>query len=37
MRAIKTVQQFKEFVGDNGKLFSVTFTKQDGTIRRDGS
>ena len=33
MRSIKTVQQFKEFVGDNGRLFSVTFTKQDGTIR----
>ena len=33
MRAIKTAQQFKEFVGNNGKLFSVTFTKKDGTIR----
>jgi hypothetical protein len=33
MRTIKTVQQFKEFVGDNGKLFSVTFTKKDGTTR----
>ena len=33
MRAIKTAQQFKEFVGDNGKLFSVTFTKKDGTVR----
>jgi len=33
MRAIKTVQQFKEFVGDNGKLFSVKFIKKNGTVR----
>lgn len=33
MKTIKTAQQFKEFVGTTGKLFSVTFVKQDGKVR----
>ena len=34
MNTIKTVEDFRKFVGDNGKLFSVTFTKQDGSERK---
>ncbi len=34
MNTIKTVEDFKQFVGDNGKLFSVTFTKLDGSERK---
>ena len=34
MKTIKTVQDFKEFVGNNGMLFSVTFKKTDGSIRK---
>ena len=34
MKTINTTQQFREFVGDNGKLFSVTFRKSDGSIRK---
>jgi hypothetical protein len=26
--------QFRKFVGDEGKLFSVTFEKKDGTLRK---
>lgn len=26
--------QFRKFVGDEGKLFSVTFKKKDGTLRK---
>jgi hypothetical protein len=37
MRAIKTVQQFREFVGTDGKLFSVVFIKRDGSKRKYGS
>jgi len=33
MRAIKTVQQFREFVGTDGRLFSVVFIKRDGSKR----
>tara|TARA_R110000868_G_scaffold144788_2_gene364207 strand:+ start:39 stop:314 length:276 start_codon:yes stop_codon:yes gene_type:complete len=33
MKTIKTSQQFKEFVGSTGKLFSVTFVKKDGKTR----
>jgi len=36
MKTINTTQQFKEFVGDNGRLFSVTFRKADGSIRKIG-
>lgn len=28
-----TTTQFRKFVGDEGKLFSVTFEKKDGTLR----
>ena len=28
-----TIPQFRKFVGDEGRLFSVTFTKKDGTLR----
>jgi hypothetical protein len=34
MRAIKTTQEFREFVGNEGKLFSIVFKKKDGSIRR---
>lgn len=34
MKTINTTQQFREFVGDNGRLFSVTFRKSDGSIRK---
>ena len=34
MKTINTIQQFREFVGDNGRLFSVTFRKADGSIRK---
>ena len=34
MNTIKTVEDFKKFVGDNGKLFSVTFKKLDGSERK---
>ena len=34
MRAIKTTQEFREFVGNEGKLFSVVFKKKDGSIRK---
>ena len=29
MKTIKTVQDFKDFVGNEGKLFSVKFLKKD--------
>jgi hypothetical protein len=32
--AIKTVKQFREFVGDKGSLFSITFKKKDGSVRK---
>ena len=28
-----TTTQFRKFVGDEGKLFSVTFKKKDGSLR----
>jgi hypothetical protein len=34
MRTIKTVEQFRNFVGNNGRLFSVTFIKKDGSERK---
>lgn len=34
MRKIKTVQDFRDFVGDSGKLFSVTFIKDNGAERK---
>ena len=34
MNTIKTVEDFKKFVGNNGKLFSVTFKKLDGSERK---
>ena len=34
MKTIKTVEQFKNFVGNNGRLFSVTFIKKDGSERK---
>ena len=34
MKAIKTVEQFRYFVGFNGRLFRVTFRKADGSIRK---
>lgn len=34
MNAIKTVEDFKKFVGNDGKLFSVTFRKLDGSERK---
>lgn len=33
MNTIKTVEDFKQFVGNNGRLFSVTFKKLDGSER----
>lgn len=34
MNTIKTVEDFKKFVGNDGKLFSVTFRKLDGSERK---
>jgi hypothetical protein len=34
MKTIKTVQEFREFVGDNGMLFSVSFIKDNGAERK---
>lgn len=34
MNTIKTVEDFEKFVGNEGKLFSVTFTKLDGSKRK---
>jgi putative ribosome biogenesis GTPase RsgA len=34
MNTIKTVQDFKNFVGSNGKFFSVTFKKENGDTRK---
>ena len=34
MKTINTTQQFREFVGDKDRLFSVTFRKSDGSIRK---
>jgi uncharacterized membrane protein (UPF0127 family) len=34
MKTIKTVQDFRKFVGDNGMLFSVTFKKENGAERK---
>lgn len=34
MKKIKTVQDFREFVGNNGMLFSVTFIKDNGAERK---
>jgi len=34
MRTIKTVEQFRNFVGNNGRLFSVTFIKDNGAERK---
>jgi len=31
---IKTVEDFKQFVKSEGKFFSVTFTKKDGSKRK---
>ena len=33
MNTIKTIQDFKDFVGDEGKLFSIKFLKDDYTVR----
>ena len=34
MNTIKTVEDFRKFVGNDGKLFSVTFLKLDGSERK---
>lgn len=33
MKNLKTTQFIREFVGDTGKIFSVTFIKKDGSVR----
>lgn len=33
MKNLKTTQFIREFVGDTGKIFNVTFIKKDGSTR----